>query len=180
MRSFQIHRRRAVMIKRAFPARDAHTPLIPRFQSGKTPLRVRRDQVVSVQDGEVQKFLCNLHTDRVLAHVFWSCSAIAVAIKPRQRIATTTLQFGTQNIRRHKRAIRVRTLNIQRADIKASSRTRAPSTKPRKTTLTLLVSCTKCFRITMRPRIAFRLPYVEHSQIQEEQCQSAQNMCTPI
>src|SRR5436309_4661967 len=48
MRRFQIHRRRAVVIERAFPAGDAHTPLIAWLQSGKTPLRTWCDQIVSV------------------------------------------------------------------------------------------------------------------------------------
>src|SRR5712691_929717 len=98
MRCFHVHERRAVVIKRAFPARDAYTPLVTRLQSRKTPLRTRRDQVVSIQDGEIQKFLRNLHANCVLADVLWSCSAIAVAIKPGYRIATTTFQFRSQNI----------------------------------------------------------------------------------
>ena len=101
MRCFQIHRRRAVVIQRAFPPRDAHTPFVAWLQSGKTPLRMRRDQVVSIQDGEIQKFLRDLHANRVLPHVLWPCSAIAVAIKTGHRIATTTFQFRSQNIRRH-------------------------------------------------------------------------------
>src|SRR5580765_6139465 len=101
MRCFQIHRRRAVVIQRAFPAGDAHTPLVAWLQSGKTPLRMRCDQVVSIQDGEIQKFLRDLHANRVLPHVLWSCAAIAIAIKTGHRIATTTFQFRSQNIRRH-------------------------------------------------------------------------------
>src|SRR5436305_10810318 len=72
MRCFQIHRRRAVVIKRAFPALDAHTPLVAWLQSGKTPVRTRRDQVVSIQGREIQKFLRDLHTNRVLPYVLWS------------------------------------------------------------------------------------------------------------
>src|SRR5205814_191531 len=51
MRCFQIHRRRAVVIQRAFPAGDAYTPLVARVQSGKTPLWMRCDQVISIQHG---------------------------------------------------------------------------------------------------------------------------------
>ena len=101
MRCFQIHRGRAVVIQRAFPSRDAHTPLVAWLQSRKTPLRMRCDQVVSIQDGEIQKFLRDLHAHRVLAHVLWPCSAIAIAIKTGHRIATTTFQIRSQNIRRH-------------------------------------------------------------------------------
>src|SRR5215470_6965657 len=89
------------MIKRAFPARDADTPLVAGLQSRKTPLGTRRHQVVSVQYREIQKFFCHLHADRVLAYVFRSCSAKAVAIKTGHRIAATTFQFRSQNIRRH-------------------------------------------------------------------------------
>ena len=102
MRCFQIHRRCAIVIQRAFPARDAHTPLVARLQSGKTPLRTRCDQVVSIQDGEIQKFLRDLHANRVLAYVLWSCSAIAISIEPSHRLTTTTFQFPSQNIRRHR------------------------------------------------------------------------------
>jgi predicted enzyme related to lactoylglutathione lyase len=98
---FQIHRRCTVVIQRAFPPRNAHTPFVAGLQSGKTPLWMRCDQIVSIKDREIQKFLCDLHTDRVLPHVLWTCSAIAVAIKTGNRIATTTFQFPSQNIRRH-------------------------------------------------------------------------------
>ena len=101
MRCFQIHRCSAVVIQRAFPPRDAHTPLVAWLQSGKTPLRMRCDQVVSIQDGEIQKFLRDLHANCVLPHVLWSCPAIAIAIKTGYRIATTIFQFRSQNIRRH-------------------------------------------------------------------------------
>ena len=43
-----------------------------------------------------------MHANRVLPHVLWSCSAIAVSIKPGHRIATTTFQLRSQNIRRHR------------------------------------------------------------------------------
>jgi hypothetical protein len=101
MRCLQIHRRRAIVIQRAFPAGDAHAPFVAGLQSRKTPLWMRSDQVVSVQDREIQKFLGDLHANCVLPHVLWSCSAIAVAIKTGDRIATTTFQFRSQNIRRH-------------------------------------------------------------------------------
>src|SRR4029077_10699822 len=90
-----------VVIQRAFPPRDADAPLVAWLQSRKTPLRTRCDQVVSIQDREIQKFLRELHADRVLPHVLWSCPAIAVAIKTGTGIAPTTFQFRSQNIRRH-------------------------------------------------------------------------------
>jgi hypothetical protein len=101
MGRFQIHRRRAIVIQRAFPPRDAHAPFVAGLQSRKTPLWMRRDQVISIKYGEIQKFLRDLHAYRVLPHVLWPCSAIAVTIKTGHRIATTTFQFRSQDIRRH-------------------------------------------------------------------------------
>jgi hypothetical protein len=101
MRCLQIHRRCAIVIQRAFPPRHAHAPLVAGLQSWKTPFRMRCDQVVSIQDGEIQKFLRHLHAHRVLPHVLWTCPAIAIAIETGHRIATTTFQFRSQNIRRH-------------------------------------------------------------------------------
>ena len=59
MRRFEIHRRGAIVIKCAFPSRDAYTPFIARLESGKTPLRMWRDEIVSIQDGKIQELLCD-------------------------------------------------------------------------------------------------------------------------
>ena len=102
MGRFEIHRRRAIVIERAFPTCHAYAPLVAWLQSGKTPLGMGRDQIVTVEHGEIQKLLCGFHADRVLPHILRSRSTIAVAIKPGHRVEATTFQFCSQNIRRHK------------------------------------------------------------------------------
>src|SRR5262249_9867641 len=64
VRCFQIHRGRAVVIKGTFPTRHAHTPFVAWLQSGKPPLRTRCNQIVSIQNREIQKFLRDLHANR--------------------------------------------------------------------------------------------------------------------
>src|SRR5437588_8476112 len=90
------------MIERVFPAGDAHAPFVARFQSRETPLRMRRDQVVPIEHGKIQKLLCDLNADSMLADIFRTCSTKAVAVESGHRVATTTFQFCSQNIRRHK------------------------------------------------------------------------------
>src|SRR5262245_61766762 len=90
------------MIERVFPTRDAHAPFVARFQPREAPLRMRRDQVVSIEHGKIQKLLCDLDTDSVLADVFRTCSTKAVAVESGDRVAATTSQLCSQNIRRHK------------------------------------------------------------------------------
>src|ERR1700746_49085 len=102
MGGFQIHRSGTVVIQCVFPARDADAPFVAWFQPRETPLRMRRDQVVSIEYGKIQKLLCDLNTHGVLADIFRSRSTEAVAIESGNRIATTTSQFCSQNIRRHK------------------------------------------------------------------------------
>jgi hypothetical protein len=42
-----------------------------------------------------------LHANRVLTDIFRPGAAVTVAIEPGHRIAATTFQFGSENIRRH-------------------------------------------------------------------------------
>jgi len=90
------------MVERVLPPRDAHAPLVARFQPWKTPLRVWRDQVVAIEHGKIQKLLCDFHAYRVLAGIFRTRSTKAVPVESGSRTATTTFQFCSQNIRRHK------------------------------------------------------------------------------
>src|SRR6266480_5501651 len=90
------------MIERVFPARDAHAPFVARFQPRETPLRTGRDQVVPIEHGKIQKLLCDFNTNGVLADIFRTCSTKAVAVESGDRVAATTFQFCSQNIRRHK------------------------------------------------------------------------------
>ena len=101
MGCFKIDRGRAVMIQRAFPARDADAPLVARFQSGEAPFRARRDQIVPVEHGKIEKFLCDFYANRVQSNVFRAGATKAVAIKTGDRIATATFQFASKNVRGH-------------------------------------------------------------------------------
>src|SRR6478752_8864888 len=101
MSRLQIDRRGAAMIERGFPSGNAHAPAIARFQSWKTPFRHRRHQIVSIKDREIEKFLRDLHADRMQAEVLRPGAAISVTIKSRHGIATTATQFGAENVGRH-------------------------------------------------------------------------------
>ena len=89
------------MIQCAFPARDADTPFIARLQPGEPPFRAGRDQIVSVEHGEIEKFLCDFYANRVQSNVFRAGATKAVAIKTGDRIATATFQFASKNVRGH-------------------------------------------------------------------------------
>ena len=101
MGRFEIDRRGAALIERRFPPRDADAPAISRFQSGKTPFRHRSHEIVSIEHGEIEKFLGDFDTDGVQAQVFGTRAAISVPIKSRERIAATALQLGAENVGRH-------------------------------------------------------------------------------
>src|SRR5437016_4098035 len=92
MRCFKVNRGRAVVIKRVFPARDAHAPFVTRFESRKSVFWMRRDQVIPIKHRKIQKLLSDLHANGMLAEIFRTCSAKTVAVESRQRIATTTFQ----------------------------------------------------------------------------------------
>jgi hypothetical protein len=97
----QINGRGTIVFERGFPARDAHAPLVTWFQTGKSPFRARRDQVVSVESGEVKKFLRHLYANSVLPNILRPGTTVAVAIKSGQRLSTTTLQFGAEDVCGH-------------------------------------------------------------------------------
>ena len=94
----EINGRSTAVVERGFPARDAYAPLVTRLQTGKSPLRAWRDQVVSVEDREVEKFFRHLHANGVLPDILRAGTTVAVTIKPGQRVATTTLQFCAEDI----------------------------------------------------------------------------------
>jgi len=119
MGCFEIDRRGAIVVKRAFPARNTHAPRVAGLQSGKTPLRQWRDQVIAVQHGEIQKLLRDFHANRVLTHILRPGATETVTIKAGHWVATTTFQFCSQNIRRHKNQFERRTLTIGIMNIKA-------------------------------------------------------------
>src|SRR5260370_40348312 len=106
MRGFKIDRSGAVVIKRAFPARDADAPLIARLQSGEAPFRMRRDEIVSVEHREIEEFARDLNTHSVQPEIIWPGAAEAVPIKTGHRSATAPVQIRYENIREHKEAYR--------------------------------------------------------------------------
>jgi len=97
----EINGRGTIAIERSFPARDADAPFIAGFQTGKSPFRTRRYQIVAIEDRKIEKFLRHLHADRMLPDILRTGSTIAVAIKPGYRVATTTSQFCSENVCGH-------------------------------------------------------------------------------
>ena len=89
------------MIKRAFPARYANAPFIAWLQSGETPFRTRRDQIVSVEHREIEKLARDFHADSMQPDIFRSGPTKTIAIKSGDRIAATTFEFGSQDVCRH-------------------------------------------------------------------------------
>jgi hypothetical protein len=90
------------MIQRAFPARDADTPLVARLQPGESPFRAWRDQIVSVEHGKIEKFSCDFHANGMQPNVFRTGATKSIAIKAGDRIATATFQFASENVSGHK------------------------------------------------------------------------------
>ena len=101
VRRFKINRSRAVMIQRTFPASHAHAPPVARLQPRETPFRMWRDQIISIEHREIEKFLRHFYADGVKPNIFGSGAAKTVAVKSSHRIAATTFQFSSQNIRWH-------------------------------------------------------------------------------
>src|SRR4051794_35586145 len=101
MGGFQIDWRGPAALERGFPAGDADAPAVARFQAREAPLRHRSDEIVSVEDGEIEEFLGDLDTNRVQPDVVRPGAAVPVPIKSGERIATTALQVGAENIGRH-------------------------------------------------------------------------------
>ena len=101
MRCLKIDRAGAIVIERSFPTCDADAPFVAGLQSGEAPFGTGRDQIVPVENREVEKLLRDFHADRVQPNIFWTRATKAVAIKSCHRIATTTFQFRSKNIRRH-------------------------------------------------------------------------------
>ena len=101
MSCFQVDRGRASVVEGGLPARDANAPAIAGFESRKAPLGHRRDEIVSIEHGEIEKLFRDLDADRVKTEIFRARATISIAIKSGHRIAATATQFGPENIRRH-------------------------------------------------------------------------------
>ena len=87
MCGFKIDRGRTIVIKCAFPARDANAPLVAGLKSGKAPFRMWRDEIVAVEHREIQEFARDLNAYGVQPEIFRASAAEAVAIKSGHRIA---------------------------------------------------------------------------------------------
>ena len=105
MRGFKIDRGRAIVIKRAFPTRDADTPFVAGLESGKSPFRSRRYQIVSIEHGEIQKLARDFHTHCVQSDIFRSGATKSVTIESGHRIPTTASEFGPENVCAHERKV---------------------------------------------------------------------------
>ena len=101
MSRFEVDRRGAIMVERRFPASNANAPFVAWFESGKSPFRDRRDEIIAVEHGEIEKLARDFHADGVQAGIFRTGAAKSVPIKSGYRIDTTAFQFRAENIRGH-------------------------------------------------------------------------------
>jgi hypothetical protein len=101
MSSFKIDGRGAAVVERRFPTRDANAPFVPGFKARKSPLRMWRDQIVSIQHREIQKLPSDLHAHSMQADIFRASATESIAIKSGDRITATTFEFCAQYVRRH-------------------------------------------------------------------------------
>jgi len=90
------------VVERVFPTRDANAPFVAGFEPGKAPFRMRRDEIVPVEYGKIEKFARHLYADRMQAEVFRAGATKSVAKKSGHRIATTTFHFRSEDIRGHR------------------------------------------------------------------------------
>ena len=81
MGCFKVNRSGAIVVQSVFPARDAYAPFVARFESGEAEFRMRRNQIVAVEHRKIQKLLCDLNADGMLADVFRACSTKTVAVE---------------------------------------------------------------------------------------------------
>ena len=66
----QIDRWRDAAFERVHPSSHAQTPSISRFQPRKSPFRMRRHEVIAVENGKVEEVARDFHANRVQARVF--------------------------------------------------------------------------------------------------------------
>jgi len=102
---FKIDGSGPMVVQRVFPAADAHAPFVARLESRESPLRTRRNEIISIEHREIEKFLCDLHADSMQTDIFRAGATKTVAIKSGQRVTTTTFQFRSQYIRWHERIL---------------------------------------------------------------------------
>jgi hypothetical protein len=102
VRGFEIDWCCDIVVERVFPARDANAPFVAGFEPGKAPFRMWGDQIVPVEHGKIEKFARHLYADRMQAEVFRAGAAKPIAKKSGHRIAATTFQFRSEDIRGHR------------------------------------------------------------------------------
>ena len=101
MGRLQVDGRRHAAFQGVSPTCDAKAPAVARLEPGKSPFGMRRNQVIAIEHGEIEKMTSHLNADGVHSRVFRAGSAETVAIESGQGIATTASQFTTENIGRH-------------------------------------------------------------------------------
>lgn len=89
------------MFQCIFPPRHADAPLVTGLKAGKTPFRLRRYQVVAIENGKIQELARRLNANGVQTDIFRTGATVAVAEKSSHRITAATLQVGSKNIGRH-------------------------------------------------------------------------------
>ncbi len=87
----QIDRRRDPAIERFLPALHADAPFIARLKAGKLPFGMRRDQVIALEHGVIEKVARSLDANCVQTGILRSRPAVAVTIESGHRFATAAL-----------------------------------------------------------------------------------------
>src|SRR5256886_17608997 len=105
MGCFEINRAGDAVVECFFPTRHADAPFVARLKSGKFPLWVRCDQVVSLQHRKIEKVASHLRANGVQPNVAGPGATVAVAIETGEWIAAATLQLGAEDICGHRKRI---------------------------------------------------------------------------
>jgi len=101
MSRFEIDGRGAAVIERCLPAGNADAPLVAWIEAGKTKFGNRRDQIVAVEHGEIEKLARYFYTDRVQSDIFRPSATKSIPIESGDRIAAAAFQFSAKNVRGH-------------------------------------------------------------------------------
>ena len=102
MRCFEVHGCRTIVFESRLPAGYADAPFVTRFESGKSPLRDRGHEIISVKHGKIEKLARHFHANGMQADIFGASPTITVSIKAGDRIATTAFQFCAKDVGRHR------------------------------------------------------------------------------
>src|SRR5947209_15782139 len=105
MSRLEVDRRGPAGFHRRFPTGDTDAPLVPRLESGESPLRNGCDQIVAVQYRKIEKLTGYFHADSVESDIFRSGATESVAVKSGNWIAAAALQFGAKDVGGHCQAL---------------------------------------------------------------------------